>query len=348
MLKRQVRTVSPGGTIHRDVLDVRGQTIASYAGTDDTGATYTDPTGGGAAGNDMLLMSEQVFDHGNDSGDGLLTSSIVHVDSNTIRTTSYIYDWRNRQIAIDGELELYQTSGYDNLNRVVQSERRDTTATGQLLSREAMLYDDRGRVYRSIRYGVDPVTGQITTQQDRDVTFDVAGNLLRQEPAGAMAFETYEYDLLGRRIEQTDPLGQSRQWTYDAAGNQIATTDPTNQVWTQSFDPLGRQVRKVNPLGEATRYRYDAAGRQSSVIDGVGNSSDSDYDAAGRIFASTDPLGKITTFTYDANGNQLSMTDPNGNTTTSEYDYLDRRIKVIDPVGHQVQMQHNLAGETIV
>ena len=259
-----------------------------------------------------------------------------------------MYDWRNRQIAIDGELELYQTSGYDNLNRVVQSERRDTTGTGQLLSREAMLYDDRGRVYRSIRYGVDSVTGQITTQQDRDVTFDVAGNLLRQEPAGAMAFETYEYDLLGRRIEQTDPLGQLRQWTYDAAGNQIATTDPTNQVWTQSYDPLGRQVRMTNPLAEATRTSYDAAGRQSSVIDGVGNSSDSDYDAAGRIFASTDPLGKITTFTYDANGNQLSMADPNGNTTTSEYDYLDRRIKTIDPAGNSQQVVYNLAGETIV
>ena len=211
-----------------------------------------------------------------------------------------------------------------------------------------MLYDDRGRVYRSIRYGVDPATGLITGQQDRDQYYDATGSLLRQEPAGAMEFEVYEYDIQGRRIESSDPLGHSRQMAYDAAGNQVATTDATYQVWTQAFDPLGRQVRKVNPLGEATRTSYDAAGRQASGIDGVGNSSHSDYDAAGRIFATTDPLDKITTFTYDADGNQLSVTDPNGNTTSSEYDYLDRRIKTIDPAGHNQQMVYNLAGETIV
>ncbi|WP_202617519.1 hypothetical protein, partial [Roseimaritima sediminicola] len=44
-LKRRNREVSPGGTITRTVFDVRDQPVGIYVGTDDTGATATDPTG---------------------------------------------------------------------------------------------------------------------------------------------------------------------------------------------------------------------------------------------------------------------------------------------------------------
>ncbi|HBJ87813.1 MAG TPA: hypothetical protein DDZ88_28935, partial [Verrucomicrobiales bacterium] len=47
------RTVSPGGTIQRSVFDARALMLEGWVGTNDTGATDDDPTGGGAAGNNM-------------------------------------------------------------------------------------------------------------------------------------------------------------------------------------------------------------------------------------------------------------------------------------------------------
>jgi hypothetical protein len=44
--KRRIRRTSPGGTITRWVYDQRSNIIGTYVGTDDTGATPTDPTGG--------------------------------------------------------------------------------------------------------------------------------------------------------------------------------------------------------------------------------------------------------------------------------------------------------------
>ncbi len=67
----------------------RGNVVETWLGTDDTGATDAEPTGGGAEGNNMLLVSTSTFD-----ADGHLVPSNDAVD----RTTSYTYDWRGRLV----------------------------------------------------------------------------------------------------------------------------------------------------------------------------------------------------------------------------------------------------------
>ncbi|WP_235909042.1 RHS repeat-associated core domain-containing protein [Roseiconus nitratireducens] len=346
-LKRRNHTVNPRGTIRSIVFDVRGQQIAMYAGTDDTGATASDPTGGGANGNDMKLMNEQQYDSGTDGGDGLLTRATQHVDDSTIRVTDYGYDWRNRQTVIDGELDFYQVDTHDNLDRVIKTERFDTNASGNLVSREKIKFDVRGRVYRRIRFAVDPATGNVTGSQSRDQFHDAGGNVVRMEPAGAMDYQTFTFDSLGRRVKETDPLNHSRSYGFDDAGNAVTTTDQTGSTWTKRYDPIGRQVEAVTPLSEITEYGYNDAGYQTTVTNGAGETSTTSFDDAGRTVSMTDPLGKVTSYVYDAGGNQTSVTDANGNTTTTDYDYLDRRVKVTDPAGHETEMAYNRAGEMI-
>jgi len=77
--KRQNRQVTGGGTITRTVFDARDFPTKTYVGTDDTGATADDPTGGGAQGNNMVLVTEYQYDDGSDGGDGLLTEETQHV-----------------------------------------------------------------------------------------------------------------------------------------------------------------------------------------------------------------------------------------------------------------------------
>jgi len=59
---------TPGGTITFKVFDARGNPTKVYVGTVDTGATVGDPTGGGAQGNNMVLVTENQYDGGNFGG----------------------------------------------------------------------------------------------------------------------------------------------------------------------------------------------------------------------------------------------------------------------------------------
>ncbi|WP_186774669.1 RHS repeat protein [Allorhodopirellula solitaria] len=346
-LKRRNRTVTPGGTIRFAVFDVRGQQVAMYAGTDDTGASQSDPSGGGTPGNDMTLMTEQQYDSGSDGGDGLLTRITQHVDPSTIRVTDYGYDWRNRQTGVEGELDFYQVDTHDNLGRVIKTERFDTNSAGNLVSREKIKFDVRGRVYRRIRFAVDPATGSVSGNQTRDQFYDAGGNVVRLEPAGAMDYQTFNFDSLSRRIKETDPLNHSRSYTFDDAGNAVTTTDQVGSTWTKAYDAIGRQVEAITPLGDVMTYGYNDAGYQTTVTNGAGETSTTSFDHAGRTASVTDPLSKVTSYVYDANSNQTSVTDANGNTTTTAYDYLDRRVKVTDPAGHETEMAYNRAGEMV-
>lgn len=197
---------------------------------------------------------------------------------------------RNRQTDIDGELDFFQRSTYDNLDRVVKVERFNTTASGQLVARNETKFDDRGRVYQTVTYRVDPATGTVAGNQTWDMTYDHANNLLRKEPAGSMKFQEFEFDSIGRRTAVIDPLGHARQFAYDNASNQVSQADPNNEVWTRVYDPLGRTFRTTNPLDESTTLGFNSAGRQTTVSNALSETTTTMFDAAGRVVSISDPL----------------------------------------------------------
>ena len=123
---RQNRQVTPGGTITRTVFDVRDNASQSWVGTNDTGATDNDPTGGGAPGNNMVQVIGNVYDNSQPGGDNNLTQLNQYVDSSTTRVTNFLFDWRDRNTDIDGEVDYYEKSYYDNLDRVLRIERYNT------------------------------------------------------------------------------------------------------------------------------------------------------------------------------------------------------------------------------
>ena len=199
VMKRRNRTVTPGGTITDLVYDARGMVVATYVGTNDDGATVDDPTGGGLdPDNNMVLVHENEYDDGLDGGDVNLTEMTQHVDDTTTRVTSMTYDFRNRRVTADGEIDYFEKSYYDNLDRVVKSERYNTTSGGNLIGRNETKFDDRGRVYQSIRYAVDPSTGSVGNTLTDNTWFDAAGNVIKSLPSGSDLFTKTEYDSLNR------------------------------------------------------------------------------------------------------------------------------------------------------
>lgn len=230
--KRKNRTVTPGGTITQIVFDARGNEVARFIGTNDAGATEQDPTGGDAPGNDMVALHENVYDDGQPGGDGLLTNAIAHVDSTDVRTTEFVYDWRHRQVATIGELDFYQENFYDNQDRQVRTEQRTQDT---LLTRTDTYFDSRERVYRTVRFGIDPATGIPTGEtQTTSTRYDSAGDPIEHLAPDALVPTETEYDSLDRPVKFTDELGFSTSTSYNQAGQVVTTTDRRGKISTRS------------------------------------------------------------------------------------------------------------------
>jgi len=340
------RQESPGGTITYTVFDVRGNPTKVYVGTDDTGATDDDPTGGGATGNNMVLVTENEYDSGNDGGDSNLPKQTQHVDASTTRVTTFTFDWRNRRTDTDGEIDFYEKTCLDNLDRVTKTERYDTTAGGNLIARSETKHDDRGRAYRSIRYGVNPSTGAVGNSLTDNTWYDAAGNVIKQLPSGAKLFTKNTYDGLGRRTKQYqgfdidetayadastvtgDTILKQDEITYDAASNAIQTTQRQryhNATGTGELNgPSG-----VQPKARITYTAtwHDPAGRTIAIAD-YGTDGGSTPTRPDTIPECSDTV-LVTSLTYNSAGQLSTQTNPGKIKTCFEYDAARRQVKQV-------------------
>jgi len=344
-IKRRNRTVSPGGTITFQVFDVRRHVVATYVGTDDSGATETDPTGGGAdPNNNMVLVTSYQYDHGQPGGDGNLTEQTQHIDATETRVTAFVYDWRNRRTATDGEIDFYEQLAYDNLNRVVRTERYDTTPEGNLIARGDTLYDDRGRVYRNVRYAVDPATGAVGHALVYNTWYDAAGNVIKSQPSRSKLFTKTMYDGLGRQTIQYSGYDLD-ETTYAQAGT-VADDTILEQTETH-YDAVGNVIQTTN-----RQRHHNAPASQTGAL------GDASTDPKARVTYTAhwhDALGReIATANYGTNGGTALVrpdTIPQRSdtvlVTTTGYNAAGEAFQTITPAGREDRQFFDAAGRTV-
>jgi RHS repeat-associated protein len=344
-MKRRNRIVTPGGTITFNVLDVRGNIIKTFVGTDDTGATNQDPTGSGAVGNNMVQVTGLEYDGGSAGGDNNLTKQTQYATALDSRITSFTYDWRNRNTDTDGEIDYFQKLYYDNLDRITKTERYDTTTAGNLISRSETKFDDLGRVYQTLRYGVDPSTGTVGNSLTDNIWYDATGNVIKKLPAGSNLFSKQTYDSLGRRtttyraydLDETsyadagsvsdDTVIEQNEMTYDDASNVIQTNSrqryhdapasQTGALQDPSTTPKARVLYQAN--------YPDAIGRTVTMTD-YGTNGGTALARSSTIPSRSDTV-LVTSFTFDSAGRSYQTTDSAGKVNQTEYDARGRYIK---------------------
>ena len=190
----------------------------------------------------MVRVSAVEYDNGASGGDGLPTKETRDVDASTTRVTLRLFDWRDRLSAVDGEVDFYEIYCLDNLDRTIRTDRRDTTAAGNLVARSDAMFDDRGRAYRTIRYGVDPATGTVGKALTDNTWYDDAGNAIKTQPAGSSLSSKAVFDGVGRQTKGyqgydlsdssyadattvvNDTIMEQAETALDAASNSIQTT----------------------------------------------------------------------------------------------------------------------------
>jgi RHS repeat-associated protein len=302
-LDQQNRAVNPAGTITRSVYDERDLLLQIFIGTNDTGATDSDPTGGGASGNNMKLVVQNQYDGGSAGGNGNLTQITQPVDdtSGHDRITSYLYDWRDRQTDIDGEVDFYQISTYDNLDRVTRLDRRNTTATGGLIGRSEASYDDLNRVYQTKRYAVNPNTGAIGNALVDNTWYDAAGNVIKRLSDGSQLFTKTIYDSVGRATA-------TYQGYYTGSGtepySQVGTITSSNKIFEQTF----------TTFDEASNVTFVSSYQRFHNATGNGALNSPSTDPKARISYQArwyDEIGRnIAAANYGTNNNAGSPTRP--------------------------------------
>ncbi len=169
-------------------------------------------------------------------------------------------------------------------------------------------YDGLGRVAATTR---ETETDTLGVQSVQDFVYAPCGDLVATftyTNATDGVSESYVYDSLGNRVEETDALGNSTYRTYD---------------------PLG-QVLEEGGATYPVRYTYDTQGRRMSLAttrDGsTWDTTTWTYDpATGLCLSKTYADGTATLYSYTADGLPLRTTHADG--TWREYVYDARRIR---------------------
>ncbi len=286
-----------------------------------------------------------------------------------------------------GETPQYEFTAYDQMDRAVTFTHADgskmtrsygicsgwgcVTMIDELGHKQQDVVDVGGRVkWHSEWFG----TPAIPSVQTRNNYYDSRGNLSQiTDGAGNNWYFTYDsfgmkrstcdpdagcwsydYNEVGRVIDQIDALSNESIFQYDMLGRRTIKTTytPTTMVtsnWTydepaSGYSNIGHLTTSSN-ASATTSLKYDALGRIVSTvrtIGGVAYTTKNGYDAGSRLLwetypdndtlgTSANPMkydgagrlysipGIVNSVTYDARSNPLVQTNANGTTTTKGY-----------------------------
>jgi RHS repeat-associated protein len=306
---RRTKTTDPTGTIDAVVYDARSRVTTRKIGTIDTGGSAN-----------METVETLVYDGGS-AGDGLLTSRTEYVGAGATggRTTTYLYDSRNRVKVTTNPIAPHSLVQYDNLGRVVASGQYSDTsglsvssdptsvATSRLTLSETV-YDERGRAWKTIRHKIDIADGSDDATLISESWFDSEGRVIKSQ--GEQLTKTI-YDRLGRATRRY-VLATTNDSSYahaaDVAGDIVMEETVT-----------GYETASGNALITATvsrnwNDRNSGSGETTGALDSNGDTSDLKVTAAnvtGRV--------QITAMWYDAL-NRLTDTAQYGTNNGSDLD----------------------------
>jgi len=275
--------------------------------------------------------------------------------------TKFHYDAIGRLIAIhnaDGTVKEQRfTPGVALLY-----DEEDTRSDGGALHADTPTlntYDSTGRVMK------------VTVENDgalhtTDYNYDVKGNLRAVTEANGLA-STFNYDLLGHRLQAATPATGVTTFLFDPNGNMVEKSDARNETVTYQYDALDRLVQVSIPAtGDVvTAYSYHDTGQPAPPEAGAftvgrivkvvhqGGTETYDYDPMGRLaqkrIASAGlPGGEIRfDYSYRADGQRHTITypepAPGAGRRQINYEY-NRRGQLIRIPNIVRRIDYNLAG----
>ena len=366
---RRWRTKDPTGTIRRTVFDAIGRQSETWVGTNDHSFS------GGEAGtpDNMVKTNATVYDFGNANANSLVTETKAFVEGSTTgqRLTDYLYDIRGRRIVTLPPTAPYTLQKYDNEGRVIatgqysSSSGLDATDDPTSLDTNRMslsesLYDEMGRVWKTIRHKIDQADGSDDDTLETKTWYDSEGRVIKVR---GEEYKKTAYDRLGRVTDEyvlaidddasyanaADVTGdivlEQYETRYDGTKpdvllnvtiqrmhNDFGGGQTTGKLDTDADsgppDPLKLTAADVKGRAQITAYWYDAFGRQIDTAQ-YGTFGALDFDRNGLSAPTRSDTALRTTTAYNTDGTVDTITDPRARVTKYTYDALGRRTKEV-------------------
>lgn len=248
----------------------------------------------------------------------------------------------------EGNLETVVNSSGLPLRYTYDTDTRITSWTDRNNSTYQYVYDDAGRVVRTIgpegflssafAYESHPETGGRSTRYTDSTGATTVFQLndrhqivAETDPLGNTT--RYAFDAYDRLLAVTDPLGHTTRLERDGVGNIIAMTAPDGERTTAIYDDLHLPLEVVERGGARYRYEYDAAGNRTAVISPAGERTDYVHDGAGAVSEIRPAAGGPVRVSNNAAGLPVLVTAANGATATCTRDAFGRITAVTDAVG---------------
>lgn len=367
-----IRTLSPTRTITRTVYDSRMRPASTWVGTNDgADPNAWSPDNNGAPSN-MVKVSQNEYDRGV-IGDGNRTAfaeygaAVLSPSYINDRVTVYAYDWRNRLVTTKVGNEAIEPSEntdvnrpvfyteYDNLSRVVASERYDGD--------RAFIYADTNNDGVPDRPAVSPLTAKTTTSyDDQNRPYLVAVLGVGTSGGSLSLFTNTWYNHRGQVAKVSAPGGVVTKYEYDGAGRvaKTYTTDGKNDsTWDHavavSDDNVLEQVEtEYDPNGNVTLTRIRQRFDDETLPGGLGNPSTGVRARVSYVATYYDNANRPThTVNVGTNQGAIWNRPPQppspSNTvlvTNTAYDDAGRPATITDPLGLITLLEYDLMGRT--
>ena len=271
------------------------------------------------------------------------TNALGHSDNGT-------YDARfGKPSTLTGPNSLTTTWAYDGFGRKVNETRADGTQTNVAIKLCDVSCPSLGKYYvvttsagsptsyayfdtlnRKMRVQVQGFDGRLIT---KDTFYDSLGRVDRvTKPyydGGSPLYSRYQYDPLGRVIQETAPDNSTKKMAYN--GLITIATNPLGQTETKTKNSQGQLVSVRDNLGNLITYQYDPFSNLAKTTDPKGNVTRLTYDLRGRKFAMIDPDMGAWTYTYNVLGELIQQKDAKNQTVNMSYDLLGRMLTRSEP-----------------
>ncbi len=295
---------------------------------------------------------------------GNLTSTAV--DNQTI--SSATYDRQGNQLTStdgNGNITTYQ---YTDFGKVKQINYPYDSSIGEYI--EYYKYDTLGNVteqsdncQKVVINSYDGMSNLISsTEKKSDNTqsitlsyeYDLNGSLV-SETDGNGNVKDYTYSPIGAMTTETlvdnsgnSPVTKTTSYCYDAEGNAVSSTDCNDNTTCYEYDELGRPISKTKPSGIVeAELEYDNNSNLITALNALGNGYEYTYDKLNRQTSVTDSCDNTETTDYDGVGNIIAKTDANENTTEYSYDEFNNLVCVDAPENESASYEYDLNGNII-
>jgi len=216
------------------------------------------------------------------------------INQGTLAETQYSYDDRDRlqSVVKPGGLTKNLTYYENDLLHTREDYNNQTTT---------YVYDDHNRLYET-QY--PDATNVIVSRNENGQPTSVTS-------AGGAS--TFNYDVLNRMQNYTDPYGKNVLYDYDAAGRLEQLTYPNGKLVNYTYDNAGRLKKVTDWEGGVITYLYDVAGNLTEMQRSVGGiKTIYAYDMASRLTGiaeqdATDATLWSYTYGLDQVGNHESV-----------------------------------------